>query len=270
MEIKIECPWCNQNYSIDGSLIGQKVECSICEKEFVVRNPSTPASTLMNKKTFWTKSNIRKGFILFGALGIILRSLCVIYYIKDISDKEYKNGLAAFEAQRYEEASGYFQKATRLGHKKAKEEYKKSQAEVYYSRGENAYLLHHFEEAVDFFQKAAEMGLPKGQLSLGLCYYNGNGIKKDNSEAVKWIRRAAEQDYLEAQYKVGLCYLLGAGVSRQEKEAEYWLQKAAEQGHGDAMSALAGYYRSIDDFDKAEYWLYKALNPKPIAPASSK
>lgn len=40
MEFKIECPWCNQHYSVDESLIGQKVECSVCEKEFTVRKPN--------------------------------------------------------------------------------------------------------------------------------------------------------------------------------------------------------------------------------------
>ena len=40
MEFKIECPWCNQHYSVDESFIGQKVECSVCEKEFTVREPS--------------------------------------------------------------------------------------------------------------------------------------------------------------------------------------------------------------------------------------
>ena len=36
MEFKIECPCCNQHYSVDDSFVGQKVECSVCEKEFVV------------------------------------------------------------------------------------------------------------------------------------------------------------------------------------------------------------------------------------------
>ena len=54
MEFKIECPWCNQHYSVDESFIGQKVECSICEKEFVVGNPNilvqTSSSTSSNVK----------------------------------------------------------------------------------------------------------------------------------------------------------------------------------------------------------------------------
>ena len=40
MEIKIECPWCNQHYSVDDSFVGQTVECSVCGKEFTVRKSS--------------------------------------------------------------------------------------------------------------------------------------------------------------------------------------------------------------------------------------
>ena len=55
MEFKIECPWCNQHYSVDESFIGQKVECSVCKKEFVVRfqniSVQTSASTLSTPNT---------------------------------------------------------------------------------------------------------------------------------------------------------------------------------------------------------------------------
>lgn len=40
MEIKIECPWCNQEYSVDESFVGQKVECTVCNKKFVVNPPA--------------------------------------------------------------------------------------------------------------------------------------------------------------------------------------------------------------------------------------
>ena len=42
MEIKIECPWCNQEYSVDESLIGQKVRCSSCDNTFNVWGPDNP------------------------------------------------------------------------------------------------------------------------------------------------------------------------------------------------------------------------------------
>ena len=44
MEFKIECPWCNQHYSVDDSFIGQKVECSVCGKDFIVRKTNVSAS----------------------------------------------------------------------------------------------------------------------------------------------------------------------------------------------------------------------------------
>ena len=49
MELKIECPWCNQHYSIDESFVGQKVECSACEKEFIVRKPKYPVPDSKNE-----------------------------------------------------------------------------------------------------------------------------------------------------------------------------------------------------------------------------
>ena len=44
MEFKIECPWCNQHYSVDESFFGQTVKCSVCEKEFTVRKQNVSAS----------------------------------------------------------------------------------------------------------------------------------------------------------------------------------------------------------------------------------
>ncbi len=40
MEIKIECPWCKQHYSVEESFIGQNVECSVCNKQFEVKKPN--------------------------------------------------------------------------------------------------------------------------------------------------------------------------------------------------------------------------------------
>ena len=58
MEIKIECPWCNQHYSVDESFIGQNVECSVCGKQFAVRKTpvSTPPSSSNSSDTKATES----------------------------------------------------------------------------------------------------------------------------------------------------------------------------------------------------------------------
>ena len=36
--IKIECPSCNQHYSVDVSFVGQKVECTVCGNSFTLRS----------------------------------------------------------------------------------------------------------------------------------------------------------------------------------------------------------------------------------------
>lgn len=50
MEFIIECPWCNQHYSVDESFVGQNVECSVCGKQFAVRKASvsTPVRKILS------------------------------------------------------------------------------------------------------------------------------------------------------------------------------------------------------------------------------
>ena len=40
---------------------------------------------------------------------------------------------------------------------------------------------------------AAEQGHVRAQSSLGVMYYQGEGVQQAYTEAVKWFRRAAEQ-----------------------------------------------------------------------------
>ena len=43
---------------------------------------------------------------------------------------------------------------------------------------------------------------------LGVCYYNGDGVKKDFVEAVKWYRLAADQGYADAQCNLGVAAIM--------------------------------------------------------------
>ena len=95
-----------------------------------------------------------------------------------------------------------------------------------------------YEEAVDLFQKAADLGHSEAQLMLGMCYFNGDGIKRDYDEAVKWFRKAADQGNALAQYNLGVCYINGIGVNKDPAEAVKWYRKAAEQGYEPAEKAL--------------------------------
>ena len=56
-----------------------------------------------------------------------------------------------------------------------------------------------FEE----IKKCAEAGDAHAQLQLGICYFNGDGVREDKTEAVIWFRKAAEQGLAKAQYNLG-------------------------------------------------------------------
>ena len=55
-----------------------------------------------------------------------------------------------------------------------------------YDRGNYATALRHW-------QPLAEQGHVGAQNNLGIMYYNGEGVRQDNTEAAKWYRKAAER-----------------------------------------------------------------------------
>ena len=287
MEIKIECPWCNQEYSVDESLLGQKVECSVCEKEFTIRylNSSASISNRNKENKSFSQENRRtsvdshrheeekradsnnisgkvsRKIIVISASFVVLIVLSIVIYLKSIPESQYKRGLEAYKERHNEEAVEFFQKAAERGHQDAQKEYYKAMSEIDFEKGKKAYEEHHYEEAVDHFKSAAEQGHAQAQLLLGLCYYNGNGIKRDDDETVRWFRKAAEQDNVDAQFRLGLCYQNGIGVNSQPEEALFWFKKAAEKGHQEAQINLGDLYYSekkLQNFSEALNWYQKA------------
>jgi len=78
--------------------------------------------------------------------------------------------------------------------------------------------------------EVAEQGDAIAQNNLGVCYYYGNGIRKDYDKAADWFAKAAEQGNANAQKNLGLCYYDGDGVCQDYEKAVHWLSKAEEQG----------------------------------------
>lgn len=85
--------------------------------------------------------------------------------------------------------------------------------------------------------EAAKQGDPYSQNALGLCYLNGSGVTKDETEAVKWFRKAAEQEYAEAQNYLGECYVRGTGVEKDTEMALECFFNAMDQGHSKAKDS---------------------------------
>ena len=91
------------------------------------------------------------------------------------------------------------------------------------------------------YMKTAKQSDADDQFSLGLSYYNGQGVKQDDKQAVYWFQKAAEQGHADAQYYLGFCYKNGFSVKQDDEQAVYWFRKAAEQGHARAQYHLDGY-----------------------------
>jgi TPR repeat protein len=56
---------------------------------------------------------------------------------------------------------------------------------------------------------SAECGDSESQFNLGMCYKNGDGVTKDETEAVQWFRLAADQENTSSHSNLGVAYIKG-------------------------------------------------------------
>jgi TPR repeat protein/S1-C subfamily serine protease len=117
-------------------------------------------------------------------------------------------------------------------------------------------------EAVKWYRKAADQGNAKAQYNLGVCYSEGDGVPKDAAEAVKWYHKAADQGNVSAQFQLGFCYDKGKGVTKDSAVAAKWYRRAAEQGDAQAQCNLGVCYANGEGVSKdaaeAAKWFRKA------------
>ena len=112
--------------------------------------------------------------------------------------------------------------------------------------------------AVQWFQRAVEQGNADAQFNLGNMYNQGRGVPQDYKAAAQWYRRAAEQGAAKAQYNLGVMYDEGKGVPQDDKVAVQWYRRAAEQGHVAAQFGLGKMYYAgkgvLQDYVYAHMW----------------
>ena len=75
----------------------------------------------------------------------------------------------------------------------------------------------------------AEAGVAQAQFTVGIVYWNAQGVPENAPEAVKWFLLAADQGLADAYYSLGQQYSLGGGgMERDRAEAYFWLVLAVE------------------------------------------
>ena len=98
------------------------------------------------------------------------------------------------------------------------------------------------DQAIALLQKSNDAR----QISLlGLCYYNGLGVKKDLDKAYNLFEQAAKKQDSLGLYWAGFCNLKGIGTTYSIGKAYNgvdFLEKAAALGNTDAMVLLASVY----------------------------
>ncbi len=88
--------------------------------------------------------------------------------------------------------------------------------------------------AFELFEKSAKLGDEDAQYNVGMMYYDGNGVDKDEKLSFKWMKKSAKRGLVHAQYQLAVKYHYGRGVKINEEKAKIWYKKAADQKHEDA------------------------------------
>lgn len=119
-------------------------------------------------------------------------------------------------------------------------------------------------EAARWYRKAAEQGHTSAQTILGSIYRSGRGVPQDYSEALKWYLKAANKGAAVAQFETAMMYNRGLGVQQDYAEAAKWYRKVAETGFAPAQYYLASLYEDgagvPKDYGEALKWYRKAAD----------
>ena len=70
--------------------------------------------------------------------------------------------------------------------------------------GHAAYLRGDIDTALSIWTPLAEQGNAEAQYMLGLIYFNGRYVPKDNAAAAHWLELSAAQGYEDAELLLGV------------------------------------------------------------------
>jgi uncharacterized protein len=135
--------------------------------------------------------------------------------------------------------------------------------------GYAAYEKGNYESALKLLRPLAENGDARAQSTVGLLYYRGRGVQKDDAEALKWFRLAADRGDAIAEFNLGVMYAEGQGVPQDNDEAAKWYRLAADQGNPQAQYNLGLWYAQGDggspDNVRAHMWFNLAAAHFPAS-----
>ena len=97
--------------------------------------------------------------------------------------------------------------------------------------------------AFKYFLESAKAGLTKAQAQVGWRFETGIGVSKNYKKAFEWYKKSAEQGFLYAQNAVGRLYNNGSGIQKNYANAFKWFYIAATQNYSFAQYNLGNLYQ---------------------------
>lgn len=101
---------------------------------------------------------------------------------------------------------------------------------------------HLWHPANDEEARVSKEGTALEQYEMGLSYYEGSGVQKNDTAALYWFEKAANQGHLPAYYQIGVMYDKGEGVQQDAIAARGRYYIAAKAGYALAQYMLGTKY----------------------------
>lgn len=100
-----------------------------------------------------------------------------------------------------------------------------------------------YQRALSEWLPLAKQGQANAQYDVGMMYFRGRGVTKDDVLAEQWLNKAANQGHTSAQTILGTMYTMtDLGIPPNFELAVKWLRKAAEQGSHHSLLMLGRMY----------------------------
>lgn len=99
-----------------------------------------------------------------------------------------------------------------------------------YDAGVRAYEVNAYARALSEFRDQVARGHAGAQFMLGVMYFYGKGVARDDGVAAAWFHKSALKGHAGAQLAFGSLFIDGVGVGRDLTTAYTWLTLAAESG----------------------------------------
>ena len=125
-----------------------------------------------------------------------------------------------------------------------------------------AYQSGDFERAISLAKPLASEGSADAQYLVGLMFWRGRGVNRDDGAAAEWFAKAVTQNHKDALNDLGTMYRDGEGVGKDEQRAFKLFALAAENGSVAGQFNIGKAYQHghgiRKDHIRARYWYERA------------